>query len=396
LYICYLSIEDPLVHTQVVAYLAGLARLGHDIHLITYEPRMTVARRRSARTEMAAVGVGWHRLTYHKRPSLPATVFDALVGAALGTWIVRRHRLDAVHCRSHVPAASGLLVSRLTGARLIFDIRGLMAEEYEDAGIWKSTSLPFRMTKWIEGAAIRRASGIVVLTCRVRAMLFGEAGDPRVHVIPCCADLERIAAGMAQRDEVRAGLGVGEDLVLIYVGKFTGWYMQGEMAELFAVARERRPGLRLLVLTQGDPQPIITELARHGVPPEAVTIRRALPDEVPGYLAAADLAMALIRPSPSKASSSPTKIGEYLGAGLPVIATAGVGDCDRLLADEVTGFLLQVPVTRDALVAAVDHALVLADDHDGAAARQQLAERELSLSGRGIPAYDALYRALAG
>ena len=41
LYVCYLSLEDPLVETQVVAYLEGLARRGHTIHLLTDEPNLT-------------------------------------------------------------------------------------------------------------------------------------------------------------------------------------------------------------------------------------------------------------------------------------------------------------------------------------------------------------------
>ena len=51
--------------------------------------------------------------------------------------IVKRHRLDAVHARNHVPLATALIVRRLTGCRLIFDVRGLMAEEYVDAGRWR-------------------------------------------------------------------------------------------------------------------------------------------------------------------------------------------------------------------------------------------------------------------
>jgi len=287
-----------------------------------------------------------------------------------------------------------MLISQVTGAHLIFDIRGLMAEEYEDAGRWTHRSAAFRLTKWVERKAIRRAQGIVVLTHRVSKMLFGEASDKRVYVIPCCADVEGIAAGATLRSEVRKALEVGEDPVLIYVGKFTGWYMQEEMAELFVLARERRPGLRLLVLTQGAPDPILIELGRRGVASDAVTILSALPQDVPGYLAAADLAMALIRPSPSKASSSPTKIGEYLAAGLPVIATAGVGDCDELLAGD-TGILLDLPITREALSVAVDRAFTLAADPEGAANRRRVAERELSLTGRGVPAYDALYSEVA-
>jgi glycosyltransferase involved in cell wall biosynthesis len=267
-----------------------------------------------------------------------------------------------------------------------------MAEEYEDAGRWEREGAPFRITKWIEGVAIRRASGIVVLTERVRRMLFGDSGDPRVHVIPCCADIEAIEAGAPLRREVRERLGVGEDPVLVYVGKFSGWYMEREMAEFFAVAREQRPGLRFLVLTQGDREPIAAELARHAVEPAAATIASAPPQDVPGYLAAADLALCLIRPSPSKASSSPTKIGEYLAAGLPIVATAGVGDCDALLDRPGLGALLQVPIDRPALAAAATSALALIGDERAGRACREVARRELSLTSRGIPAYDALYR----
>src|SRR3954468_4886533 len=81
LYICYLSLEDPLVHTQVVAYLEGLAELGHTIHLLTYEPELGRERRAQIEADLAGRGITWPSLRYHKRPSLPATIYDALVGA---------------------------------------------------------------------------------------------------------------------------------------------------------------------------------------------------------------------------------------------------------------------------------------------------------------------------
>ena len=84
LYLCYLSLDDPLVHTQVVAYLSGLAAAGHHIHLLTFETRrLTRARRRRLRASLARKGIRWHGLRYHKRPSLPATVYDTLAGAVV-------------------------------------------------------------------------------------------------------------------------------------------------------------------------------------------------------------------------------------------------------------------------------------------------------------------------
>src|SRR4051812_20868960 len=129
LYICYLSLEDPLVHSQVVAYLDGLARAGHTIHLLTFEPKLTKERRRELASDLERRGITWHSRRYHKRPSLPATIFDALAGALTAARLVRRHRLDAIHARSHVPAACALIARRISRCGLIFDLRGLMAEE---------------------------------------------------------------------------------------------------------------------------------------------------------------------------------------------------------------------------------------------------------------------------
>src|SRR5436853_800958 len=104
LYICYLSLEDPLVHTQVVAYLKGLSAAGHRIHLLTFETTpLRRARRRLLRASLAREGISWHGLRYHKRPSLPATVYDTFVGALCACLLVIRYRIESVHQGAHVP-----------------------------------------------------------------------------------------------------------------------------------------------------------------------------------------------------------------------------------------------------------------------------------------------------
>ena len=166
LYICYLSLEDPLVHSQVVAYLEGLSARGHTIHLLTFDTHIGEERRAQLREDLAGRGITWHSRRYHKRPSLPATVYDTLAGAITAMRIVRRYGLDAIHARNHVPAAMGLLAKRITGRRLIFDLRGLMAEEYVDAGHWREGGIPYRLTHAVQRAAIRRCAGMVMLTER--------------------------------------------------------------------------------------------------------------------------------------------------------------------------------------------------------------------------------------
>jgi glycosyltransferase involved in cell wall biosynthesis len=394
LYICYLSVEDPLVHTQVVAYLAGLAAEGHTVHLLTFDPKLRPERREEVAQQLRAAGVEWHSLRYHKRPSLPATVYDALRGVVTATRLVRRHNLEALHARNHVPLATALIVRRLTGSRLIFDIRGLMAEEYADAGRWKEGGLAYRLTQAMQRAGLRRADGVVTLTEAVRSHLFGPNGRPRAHVIPCCADLDRLEAQLDQRHEVRRELGVADRVVMIYVGKFTGWYMERQMVDFFAAARRVEPKLLFLILTQGDRGVIEREFSRAGVSPSDFMITQAPPDEVGRYLAAADFGISLIRRCFSKISSSPTKIGEYLGAGLPVLSSAGIGDVDALLDGDRVGVLLD-DFTDSGYDEAAAEVLELAGS-DGIGARcRSVAHRRLSLREVGIPRYDELYRDVA-
>ena len=74
LYLCYLPLDEPLVETQVLAYLRGLAASGHQVHLVTWETRRRTAHDvRAERARLLATGVRWHRRRYHKRPSLLAT-----------------------------------------------------------------------------------------------------------------------------------------------------------------------------------------------------------------------------------------------------------------------------------------------------------------------------------
>ena len=72
---------------------------------------------------------------------------------------------------------------------------------------------------------------------------------------------------------------------------------------------------------------------------------------VPSYLAAADAGLAFIKRCVSKIASSPTKNGEYLACGLPLIINAGVGDSDSLINDWKAGVLIE-NFTEDEFAAA--------------------------------------------
>ena len=401
LYVCYYPLTEPLVQTQVVAYLEGLAANGHAIHLLSFEIEpLTSAKKRRVRADLRAKGIVWHHLKYHKRPSLPATIYDVICGVLKGLRLIRRHRIDVIHARAHVPATMGLILKKLTGVSLIFDIRGLMAQEYIDIGNWAADSLPVRLTQKVQDLCIENADGIVVLTERAKTLLFGPnsiyKGTPPapLQVIPCCADLTQIEAQEIERAQIREQLDLNDKTVMIYVGKFGGWYLQAEMVDFFAKARETMPNLHFLVLSQSERELITKEFARAGLDETHFTLMQVAPARVGAYLWAADFSISFIEALPSKIASSPTKIGEYLAAGLPLICNTGVGDMDTIVEEHQVGVTLDNFTPANYSHAAT--AIVPLIGNEAIKERCQRAARaHASLQEVGVPRYCALYEQVA-
>jgi glycosyltransferase involved in cell wall biosynthesis len=357
LYICYFGLREPLVQTQVLPYLRRLAAGGVGVHLLTFEPdrraKWTGQEIEEQRAKLAAEGISWHSLAYHKSPSLPATLYDIVAGALAAARIVRKNDVDVIHARSHVAAAMGAAAKRLTRRPLIFDIRGFLPEEYVDAGVWPAGGRLYHLAKRAERRLLDASDGFVVLTKKAREILFpgyddsdasdtSEASSRPVEVIPCCVDMSRFQpADRLSRDAVREELGVAGRRVFVYVGALGGWYLTDETADVLAAAHREAASTFSLVLTQSRPEIIADALRARGVAEENFLIRKVSPAEVPRYLRAADVAVSFIKPCYSKLSSSPTKLAEYLASGLPVICNAGVGDVDELVEGERVGIILR-------------------------------------------------------
>jgi glycosyltransferase involved in cell wall biosynthesis len=350
LYISYNGMLDPLGQSQVIPYLKELAKCGMRFSLLSYERAAAfradgVERRRTLQDELATHGIEWHVLRYHQRPSLPATAFDVAAGIRLASRLVRRHDIELVHARAHIPAVIALAMKRRFGTKIIFDVRGLMAEEYIDAEHWRAKGAAARITKTMEARVLRSTDGIVTLTDALwNEMQNWQSVRARsvIHeTVPCCIDLKKFRFNESQRATRREELGVANRFVLAYSGSIGGWYNTDEMSEFFAVLKQRRPDAFFLWLTQGRPEIVTGAMNKCGVSDNDYVIRNVAPRDVPSFLSAADAGIAFYRPGISRLGTSPVKVSEYLACGLPVVINAGIGDCDRLFAQREVGAIVK-------------------------------------------------------
>jgi glycosyltransferase involved in cell wall biosynthesis len=402
LYISYNGMLDPLGQSQVLPYLRELSKAGVRFTLLSFErdaawqPEGRI-KCENLKRELATQGIEWHQLRYHQKPSLPATFYDVVAGVRYASKLVRRNRIEMVHARSNIPATIAHALKKRFGIKMIFDVRGLMAEEYTDAGHWREGSVAYRLTKTMERRTFRASDGIVTLTEAVWPHikewdgLRGRVGVAH-QVIPCCTDLERFKFNAEMRAARRAELGVHDRFLLVYSGTIGAWYLSDRMADFFVELLRQRADAHFLWLTLGVPE-TITELMRaRGITASQYTVRGTASSDVASYLSASDAGLAFYKPGFSKLATSPVKVSEYLACGLPFAINAGIGDSDALVRDEHVGALVK-DFTPPEYAQAAATLIQLAGDAEATRRRTRaVAEKLFDVRGIGVKRYSQLYK----
>ena len=403
LFVTYDGLGSPLGQSQILPYLRGLAGRGHQISILSFEhpPHHTTAAQAPLRAELEAQGIAWFPLDYHKRPTVPATAFDVAAGVVLARTIIAQRDIQILHTRSYVPTLIALLA--MGRRKLLFDMRGFWADERIDGGAWDRQRPVggglYRLAKGLERWALRRADHIVILTRAGARALPAIPGAPAtlppVTVIPTCVDLQRFQPApdkAARRREL--GLPASRP-ILVYQGAIGTWYMLPEMVAFVRRAQQRFPDLLWLVLTPGEHDTVRAACAAGGLAEGQDFQLQAIPYvEMGRWLGAADAALFFIRPSYSKVSSCPTKFGECLACGLPVVANGGVGDVAETITTHKVGAV--VPSFDQAGYDRALHELtVLWVDKKVSARCRQTAESEFDLE-EAVKRYDDIYRRLGG
>lgn len=341
LFVSHDGMTDPLGRSQVLPYLVGLSAKGHEITLLSCEKPARRARDAATIERICRdAGIDWRPIAYRNRPPVLGPMLNI---AALKRAARRLHderNFDVIHARSYVGATVAMDLKRRSGVSFLFDMRGFWPDERVEGNVWDLSNPVFRAIyayyKRLEAQFLARADHIVSLTEEGRRIVAArpETRAP-ITVIPCCVDFDHFAlVTEAARAAARTELDIApERKVVAYLGSLGTWYMLDEMLDFFAIYRGHEPGALLFFITQDDPQPIVDAAAARGITRDALLIRPASREQVPRFLEAADYGLFFIKPVFSKKASSPTKMGELLAMGLPVVTNTGVGDVDEILHD---------------------------------------------------------------
>jgi glycosyltransferase involved in cell wall biosynthesis len=400
LYLSYNGALEPLGINQIVIYPEILTQAGHRFTFLTFEKPHDVRDRQRVELlhqRLKHKGIDWIHTAYHKTPSLLGTLWDVLRGASIVRRQLKQQKFDLIHVRSYLPLLMCLLQKRRTSP-ILFDMRGFWADERVDWGSCAPGSRQYRWIKRLERWGLEHADMAIVLSERARThLLQSDVVKQRpipIETVVCYVDTGRFAPDAAVRERERRRLGWGQQRIMVHSGSLGGLHMVEEIVQCFVAGRRMDPSLRLLVLSQSDPRGLIAALEAAGARPDEWAIESHIPEQVPQVLTCGDLGLALIKPTFSKIASWPTKLGEYLALGMPVLTTPKIGDTDSFIRLHGVGAVMPELTPAGCAVGMAEMLNLLNHTPRLREHCREVAVRWLDIEGMGYQRYRSIYARL--
>lgn len=349
LFISYDGMTDPLGQSQVIPYLEGISASGHRVWLLSFEKP---ERYKSVKMEIDALlknaEITWLPQTYTSKPPVLSTLKDIRTMRKVAFETIIKENIDVLHCRSYISALIGQEAKKKLGTRFIFDMRGFWADERVDGGLWKLSNPIFKRIytffKKKEKQFLLESDAVVSLTHNAASEIHGWNGfhEVPITVIPCCADLDLFVRPDETRiQNLKKEIKIPSDaFVLTYLGSLGTWYMLSEMLEFFKTLTQSKPHAHFLFLTADEPSMVFAEAEKMGIPKSQIRVKKAARKDVPLWASVGNASLFFIRPLFSKKASSPTKMGELMSLGMPLICNNQVGDVEQILRDGGNGIIL--------------------------------------------------------
>lgn len=358
------SLSEGVGSSQITPLICRLSKSGLKIKLISYE-------KSSPELELVdyfkSLGVDWNFRSFSSY---------GLKGGAARLNYLRQAipNTKLIHARSDIPAVSAIASRQ---GPVLWDVRSLWADQ--KIMIQKSlvNKALYRSYRWLESVAANGSAGMSTLTSAVVPIL--EQRHRRLPqlrtVVPTAVDLENFKLDPIMPSGVRA----------LFSGTYNDYY-DLKLSALFMEAFRKCT----LVETHWA-RPPESNKSQIGVGESKIfpSSQIGMADLIPSY--SFGVSVCKLDAGPSLAAAMPTKIGEFLACGRPVVVNKGLGDMDHLIQEFDAGVILDGSSVN--LVESAAKLLRLLQDSDTPNRCRELAEKHFSMD-IGASRYLELYSRL--
>lgn len=290
---------------------------------------------------------GWH---FYRTPPIVASPLPGFGQFALMRQLERRlqqvveHlRPDIIHAHSPVlNAIPALRVGKRLGIPVVYEVRAFWEDAAVDHGTTVEGSLRYRLSRWLETYALKRAEHVFTICEGLRSDIVArDIPADKVTVIPNAVDIDAFEPGGAPDDALITKLGLQGASVIGFIGSFYAYEGLDLLLDALPGILLRRPDVRVLLVGGGPQDAALKDQARRLEVAEKIIFTGRVPhSEVQRYY---DLVDVLAYPRHSMRLTelvTPLKPLEAMAQGRLLVAS-DVGGHKELIRHCETGMLFK-------------------------------------------------------
>jgi len=232
--------------------------------------------------------------------------------------VVRRHKVDIIHAHNYEGALIGSFVGKITGIPVIYNAINTMIGELASYNCIRPRALAVGLARVLDYVVPRLADMIIADTEELRSFLLSKGIDP-ARVVTIHSGVRPEMFDGADGSRVRDRFAVNGGPLVIYTGTFDDLQGIDHLMAAFKIVHERKPNASLLLVASTINPTHQTKYEKMAFDlgfASRFAITSCSLDELPGFLAAADVAVV---PRPDSAGI-PTKLLNYMAAGNAIVS----------------------------------------------------------------------------
>ena len=311
-YITIDSVNEGVGQSQILPLIKILKTKGINITLISFEK---VHINKEIKAELEFLGIEWVYMKFSHRNSLSPVI-------RLYQLIQQIGKTDIIHARGDIPALAALLSRK---APILWDMRGLWSEQRMVITDSRLKRILFRPLIIFRRIILNQVDALTTLTYSLDNYLINKYGNkPSIRgTVTTIVDL----------DHFKVQKNLPKKLRIVFSGSYNNYYDLNLTRDFISLLRKRVE----IDVVWFKP----TESTRENLGLEEEIIMETTYSEMPRHLNEFSIGVAICKNlSTANLGVMPTKIGEFLACGRPVVVNRGLGDLDTLLKEYKAGVVL--------------------------------------------------------
>lgn len=330
------SINNPILFSQGIPLLKNNIKKGYKSFLITFE--LKDSDKKSIELKLKSVSdslVQTMPIFLTEVKYVPGWLFYFSEGLIKLYFYIKKNNINILHARSFFPSIISHIIKLFSFGKIyvIYDTRGVFIEEEIYKGHWKVNSIKTKFFKLIDKYLLQNSDHIVVVSNKhkdyIHKLYPKISLDKRISIIN---NKLQINSDFKYENKVQ------NKIIGIYSGSAAAWQKIDEVINLIKISSEYFNNINYKILTY-DPAPFNNLFV--GYKGENYMIETTSHDNVFNVLSNCSFGILMRENMIVNQVSSPLKFAEYLHAGLPVLMSEGVGDCEEIILKYNVGVIIR-------------------------------------------------------